>query len=70
MNHVDKLVHLLDDLFESLGISRDVDGHSREGPGAALGDHERIYIISSPREDLANTHQDSWAIVYENGKRV
>lgn len=45
VNDVDELVDLFDDLVKTVGVARNIDGHSRESAGAAFGDHKRVDVI-------------------------
>lgn len=66
MDYIDELVDLLDDLVQSVGMTRDVDGHPGKGARTTLGNDQRIDVVGATGENLTNAHEDSRTIVDED----
>ena len=70
VNDVDEFTHLLDNLLQTFGGTLEADGHPAEVRIATLGDHQGFDVVTSPGEDLADSHEDSGLVVDEDGESM
>ena len=65
LQHVDQLVHLLDDLGALEGIDVDHDGHAGEFGVQRAGDREALNVVAALGEQAGDAHEGA-GLVFEH----